>query len=285
MDNKLVTIAVSLAVAVIVIGGLLVPVIGDAEKSTSASYTNFSSHYSSKVSKDVSGSLASTILTVDGEAVTGLTNRCIIWSDSGIISMLNSLTCNINYIDGGTVKSAGYVNGFDYSIDYDTKTISVSNITYSNSTTTPTSLSWTYEDICFYASTTGDYADQWVVGAVSITLYDKSDLYYAMKIGTNLFAFNGTDEINSTASGATCTLNTDSIDGYHLETADITTASGSDLYVTYNSTDNYGGYIVVPHVVSSQSDFATSYTPLMVAIVPIVIVALLVAALVVFKRE
>lgn len=284
MDSKIVTLAVSLTVAVILIGGLLVPVIGDAEESTTKSYTNLGSHYSTKVTKDVSGSLASTVLTVDGDEVTGLTNRCIIWSDSGVISMLNSSTCNINYIDGGTVKSAGYVNGYDYTIDFESKTVSVTNITYSNSTTTPTSVSWTYDDVCFYASATGEYSDQWVVGEVNLTLSDESDLYYAMKIGTNLFAFNGTDEINSTASGAVCTLNTTPIDGYELETVKVTTSSGSDLYVTYNSTDSYGGYLVVPHVVSSQSEFASGYTPILLAIVPIVVVGLLVAAVAVFRR-
>lgn len=285
MDNKIVTLAITLTVAVIVIAAVLVPALDIANDETYATYTNIDRHYSSKVTDDVTGSLASGTYTINGATVSGLSNRAVIWSDTGVITMLNTSTCNITYVSGSTATTVGYVNGFSISIDYDTKTISITDITYSNSTTTPTSISWTYQDVCFYASATGDYSDLWITAAGSITISDPKDVYYAIKVSSNMFFFNGTEQINGTTTGATATITGTEIDGYPFEKVDFTTSSGSGIYATYNSTDSYGGYIVVPHKVSGQSEFGSNYTPIMWAILPIMIVSLIIVAVSIFRRE
>lgn len=286
MDNKVLTLVITLTVAIIVIAGVLVPSLDLANDETYATYTNIDGHFSSKVTADVSGSLSSGTYTVNGENVTGLSNRAIIWSDNGAISMLNTSTCNIMYVSGSTASTVGYVNGFDLAIDLETKTVSISNITYSNSTTTPTSVSWTYDNVCFYASATGDYSDLWVTSGGSITISDAKDVYYSIKSGTNMFFFNGTALINGTSDSATVTINGTGIDDYPtLEKVDYSAASGSGLYATYNNNDLYGGYLVVPHTVEGQSDLGSKFTPIMWVILPLVVVSLIVASLVLFRRE
>lgn len=266
----------SIIVAILIVVAVGIPVISSAvEDNLNEKFVNSSNRYSDIVTKDVSGSLSNGSFIVNGKEIDVTSERMVIFSDGGYMNMLNGATCNITTES----QTVGYVNGFDYVIDAETRTVSISNITYSNSTSTPTELGWTYDNVCFFANSTGSYSDRWIVTDATYYVNDVADIYSIFYKDNTLSLFKGEDRITGTG---TLTVDLTKISGVEDAYSFIQGANDGDLTYNNGTTDYYGGYIIVPISILSEKD-GLSVVSTIVSVLPILMVIGLLIAIVRYR--
>lgn len=156
MNNKLITLVITLVVGVILTGSILIPALNDAEHSGAESHSNGTLYMSEARDTTEMILTANNVIYTNGVEITGTYFPAIV-SDTFMAAVTNNGLNIFWYADNTTSWSP--IGGANLSIDTSTKTISVTEITLiSSSTLEETSLTVPYNYECYVRTTNGDYA-------------------------------------------------------------------------------------------------------------------------------
>lgn len=285
MDNRLIGLSVAIAVSVILVGSLLVPVIQDAEDGQQYTYVN-KGYQASAVAADVSLSwdatngitLSDSTVIPSSAATNG--NMVVLAFDTGFIKTNYAGTIASFYAYNDTLNYGTNITAMDIAIDFDTKTITLSNITASS---TIADTSFTYSSWCYVPSTDGDKvlyapnaaaADFYIEddSVLSGFFYNGASWAVSLDDDTEVFAYG------SPTYTVTLTRSTTEYNGLD-KIAGITNASGSSYYVSVSDTDYYAAFVVLDRSATGISDVGESINPIL-AVIPIILIVSILALVV-----
>ena len=281
MEMKIVGLAVAAMVVIVVLGGVLIPVLDDYDKSVTETYTNTGSR-SSPITE-------STAIAYDGSKVTVNSNEfsghVSLMCDKGYISF-NSGKTALSVVALG-VGSYDVLTSLDVTVNPETKTLSG---TYTNSNhTSPTSISITWTDWCYVYDPNGLYV---------MNYYTSSSVY------TPVY-YNDIDEVHAihssngghqyTWSGKTVTLPDSTTATAGLDEQDISGISDAHYFNTrYNSSGlsyetggstYYPPYICAKATVEAMTDADERNMEILSVIPALVIVAIISGIIVAIYRS
>lgn len=285
MNNRVIGIAITLTISIILVGALLVPVIQDAEEGQQYTYVN-KGYRADSVSGDVSFSWDSTngVTLSDSSKIAPSSstngNMVVLAFDTGFIKLNYNGDIASFYAYNETLKYGSNISAMDVSIDYDTKTISLSNIT---ATTTIEDTSFTYNSWCYVPSLDGDKV-MYAPSALTADFYIEEDstisgLFY--NGATWMVSLDNDSEVSSYGSPTYTTALTKVATDYNglSKLVGIKTASGSAYSVTVSSVEYYPAFIVLDRTATGTTDVGVSINPILATIPIIIIVALLAFAI------
>lgn len=282
MDNKLIGISIAVVISVILVGSLLIPVIQDADDGQKYTYVN-KGYRASNVAADVSFSwdstngvtLSDSTKIAPSSATNG--NMVVLAFDTGFIKLNYDGNIASFYAYNETLKYGSNITALDVAIDYDTKTISLSNITAS---TTIEDTSFTYNSWCYVPSLDGDKV-MYAPSALTVDFYIENDstisgLFY--NGGTWMVSLDNETKVSDFGSPSyTVNLTKTETDYDNLsKLVGIKNSSGAAYSVTVSSTDYYPAFIVLDRSATGITDTGESISPILWVIPLLVIVAILV---------
>lgn len=190
MDSKIIGISIAAVVSLIVLAGVLMPVLNDAEHAGAESYSNGTT-YMSKATGTVDMIITNNHSIIsNGNEIAGY-DYVAFMSDTCWIA-INVASVNVFWNDG----TAGFspIGGANVTIDADAKTITLSDITLvSSSTLTETTLTVDYNSDCYYRSVDGDYAQVAYSSIGDVRVLADSQIAGVGYAGSNIVWWNGTE--------------------------------------------------------------------------------------------
>lgn len=282
MEPKIKSV-VLIAVAIILVGSFLVPVIDDLIDDSTISYVNSDKNTAKQIADDdVTITVADGTLSVGTEAVSIVAGP-ILMSDTLAI-YYNGTTFNAFGVVSGSGVQIQNMVGFTTTIDASESTVSVSDVTYSGGTTgagnTFDDYSWLY-----HVATEGDY-NLVLATATATTYYLESNdqIRGALFASGSLYTTIGDTVYKNGADDSTDTLTFTTNDVAKVDTIRSVTVTNSytssGLALNYNSGASNASinWIVVPHEVSEDVESLVSMRAVIAAIPVMLIIAILVGA-------
>lgn len=287
MENKAVKIIIACVVGVILIGSLLVPIINDANKDISTPFNNaISAAYVEKI-EDLNDADITIVangmeaeITVDGNTRTEhlqAGRNALVFSQNIYLRYDGSsgfcMLYNTGSADGASFTSTAPV----------TVVIKEGKITLTDSATeNPVSVTVDLEGFLFIPNQNGDYQNV-VAGASAVYFNDPSQIYYVGANGTYAYTGNGGNVslLNTTADYTAGFATIASVNGQK----DMFTAQLSNMQVTFGSTTLTPAFFVIPNVVYGHSDTEMQAVTLLYVIPVMLLVALVVMAVSMFRAK
>ena len=272
------------AVCVILIGGLLVPVINDAQDGQQATYAN-KGYRAEAVSADATYTwAASTGVTIGTDVIapSGSTNgpQVILVCDTGFIKANFAGTLASFYEFDGSVGAGGNITAMTISVDADTKTVSITDIT---ADTTIADLSFSYSEWCYIPSVSGEQV-MYAPYSTAMDLYVQSehDVYGVFRYGPTwaVSLKNDTATSNLNDPTYTLTMNETAVSGYNdLSKMSVIYSSASDYGVTVSGTLYGPEVMVIDRLATGVTDTGEQISPILAVIPALVIMGILIAIL------
>lgn len=279
MDNKLIGISIAVVVSVILVGSLLIPVIQDADEGQQYTYVN-KGYRASAVTADVSYSWDATngITLSDSTKIAPSSANgplIVLACDHGYIKTNFAGTTASFYLFGDSVSAANNITAMDVSVDFDTKTVSISNVTAS---TTIADASFTYSEWCYVPSVNGEnviYAPY----STANTFYIEDDSPikgFFHDGGTWAVSLNNeTGVANYGSPTFTAGIKKTSTEYNGLSTMSIIQPGDSDYAITVSDTAYTPDFIVLEREATGTTDVGESISPILAVIPLMIIVAIL----------
>lgn len=280
MDNKLIGISIAVVVSVILVGSLLIPVIQDADDGQKYTYVN-KGYRSSEVKADVSYSWDSTngITLEDSTKIpASATNNgpmMILACDHGYIKTNYAGSTGMFYVFGDSVSAGNNITALDVAVDFDTKTVTISNVTAS---TTIEDLSFTYSEWCYVPAVNGE--------SVMYAPYSTANNFY-IEDDASLMGFfhNGatwavslkdtTGVANYGSPTFTASITKTDTDYNGLSTISIINPGDTDYGITVSDTGYAPDFIILERSATGTTDVGDSISPILYVIPVLVIVGIL----------
>lgn len=286
MENKAVKIIIACVVGVILIGSLLVPIINDANKEISTPYNNAktAAYLESildfediELSMIVNGSTAE--LTIDGNTRTEILQgggNALLFSKN-IYIRYDASNAFVLVID----SSSGAVRTTTATAPINV-TISDGVITFTDSATEPFTVSVELDGFLFVPNQNGDF-QVITSNAGSIYLNDANQIYYAGANNTYAYTGHGGDVsiINTTAEATAGFTTTATVDGQR----DLIMVDVGNFKVDLGTESVTPTFFVIPNVVYGHSDVEMQAVTLLYVIPVMLLVALVVMAVSMFRAK
>lgn len=282
MNTKIVGLIVGLAVAILLVGSLLMPVINDYNDTTMIKYNN-PENTLSKVETGTSEveveSFDPLTITVNGENYNGVSNRILFMSDKVLI---NGYQANIGlHIDNGDGTMASYetLTALKFIVDGQSNTITVY---FSNASVTDQTITVNYGDWGYCMNPNGDYSAIVVWRNTTVYLNDLDQMHLSTSRYADAYVSGTGDQVRIGTETQTATVKTNTIENVeNLIYLNLTTsADTTDYYYQEPDGDStsptIARYIVVPLVVYGEKipehDWAS-----MLYVLPLIVLASLIA--------
>lgn len=279
MNTKIVGLIVGLAVAILLVGSLLMPVINDYNDTTMIKYNNAEDTLS-KVETEVSEveveSFDPLTITVNGEIYNGDANKILFMSDKVLINgYLSDIAMHIDNGDGTMTNYAG-LSALKFIVDGQSNTITVY---FSNASVTDQTITVNYGDWGYCMDPVGDYSAIVVWRNVTVYLNDLDQMHLVNSRYTGAYVSGTGDQVRIGTETQTATVKTNTIDNVeNLIYLNLTTAADTSdyQYQLPDDTPVEARYIVVPLVVYGEKipehDWAS-----MLYVLPFIVLASLIA--------
>lgn len=302
--NKTIAMVITAAVAIIMVGSLLMPIINDAIDDSKVYYNNEYGPYAQVVDGEsvtinistTIGTAGTTTYTVNGESVIVPQGpRAILIAENLTVFQNYSNGIAINGVDSNGDLISSNANWSNASITIDGNTIS-----YTATLDDATISKVVVNEWAFYRSNEGDYRIIDFVGS-SVTVYvnDLTQVYGSNRIGTTgeFFRFNGTDvKISKSVDGVTTTRNatatvqtTDVMDDVISFKVDPSRETSSSFkFITDNNGEDYDVYpyyMIVPASVYGQTETNAAYAGVLAVLPILVICGIMVAVVATFRSK
>lgn len=273
MNNKLITLVLTLVIGIIVTGSVLMPVLDNAKEINNPhqDYSNVNANTVSYGAIDngtdfVYDGSSFTINDVESSKTSSVafaSDTCFMYFDSGSVPKLF-------YVDDSTYSRIQDITAFD---------IVVNNGSFSGTVTTSdgnTPIDYTYSTYALCPNSNGNYVlcdanfshDYTVKSIDQIwTLKYSGANYYFSTIG-DAIKVNGVD-------AGTCTVDATAVEGMVTGyTVTVNKTSDSDVSYSYNDTTYYPHYVIVPKSVSLElSGYENNATWLnLMSVIPVVVI-------------
>lgn len=270
--NKLLTLTITTAIAVVVLATVLMPVLQDYEDGVTKTYSNVGAK-ASAISEDVTITYDGTTLTVGDDT-----------SFSGFVPMMSDAAA-LNFNGSKTNLSLAIFDTANYSaltsltlaFDVSEKTATG---TYTNSSqTTAAAISFTWSDWCFIYDADGDYVTNYYTSSSTDTPVYFSDITevhaYKWVSTSEYYTFSGT-AVSGSETG-TADLDATAVSGvedvsYFNQRYNLSGLS----YTNESSTTIYAPYVCAKATVSGMSEADDRYVNLFAVIPVMIIMAILV---------
>lgn len=187
MNNKLLTMTLGAAVAIICLATILIPVLDDAQHAGADVYSNGVAKGDIVGERTVDMIVTNThTIVVNGEEISGYNYEAVL-SDA-ITVAVNASSINVFWTDGTTGHWSA-INGANVHIDGPAKTVTLSDITHasSNDNISGNSLTVTYSDFCYYRSTSGEYTEIRDVVLSNYTVNNSDQVFAATQKGASTY--------------------------------------------------------------------------------------------------
>lgn len=269
--NKNLAMIITVTIAVICVGSILVPVINDAQHSGADSFDN-GSMYMAKVTKNTEMIITNTnAIYSDGNEITGYGYAAIL-ADSAFIAINNG---NVN-IFWGNQDIAGWsaIAGANITINPTEKTITLSEITHSsyNDNITGDTLVINYGNTCFYRAVSGDYVSVEYANIADVRVLEDSDIFAATQAVSTYYFWNNTEvTVNGVVQSTPGTITLGS------SASQFKTISAIAFGTTAPS------FVIIPEKIWGDSAINNNATTILKAIPAIVIIGLLILTVSVIK--
>lgn len=282
MNTKIVSLAIAAAISIILVAGVLMPAINDAEDGQTITYTNYG--YQAQA---VSGSSA---ISYTWDSTNGITigtstispsqaangPMVIFASDAGYAKTNFAGTSGEFYgIVSSAITAGSAITACTITVDPTAKTVAITDITAS---TTIADVTLTYSDWCFIPAVEGDIV-MYAPYTTAKTFYaeDDSDVYSFFRSGaTWAVSYTGTTAVNTYGSS---TITTDfdgtAVSGYEGLYSYSIDLTPTDYFVTVSDTSYGPSVIVMDKQASGTTETGNQITPILAVIPVLVIVAIL----------
>lgn len=212
MNTKIVGLIVGLAVAILLVGSLLMPVINDYNDTTMIKYNNAEDTLS-KVETEVSEveveSFDPMTITVNGEIYNGAPNRILFMSDKVLINgYLSDIAMHIDNGDGTMTNYAG-LSALKFIVDGQSNTITVY---FSNASVTDQTITVNYGDWGYCMDPDGDYSAIVVWRNMTVYLNDLDQMHLVNSRYTSAYVSGTGDQVRIGTETQTATVKTNTID-------------------------------------------------------------------------
>lgn len=279
--SKLISISIAVVVSVILVGSLLVPVIQDADDGQKYTYVN-KGYKASEVMADVSYSWDATngITLSDSTKIPSTTDNgtlVIVACDTGFVktNYVGAIATFYGFSDSAYISGTN-ITAMDVSIDFETKTITLSNIVAS---TTIADQTLVYNSWCYVPSADGDKI---LYAPISLS----NDFYIEDDSNILGFFYNGAtwamslDNDNEVSKKGTFTytlnLEEEPTDYNDLNKINDVKSPGGNYSITVSDNEYYSAFIVLDREATGITDTGESISPILWVIPLLVIVAILV---------
>lgn len=290
MNSKIVGLLIGVAVAVLMVGTVLAPVISDASDGQRTIFNNATGQYSSIVddSLEISYTFDSENKTYEyianGENVSLKPGQDVIFVTDTCLFKMGVINNPSNYIV--------YYDGSSHIIhNIKSLTVSASGSTSSLNWVTSANINGSAElgySWGFYATSVGDHRA--IIGNETIYYHDIDDIYgsYWYGTGSAFVTYNGENAIYN-GNPATIEYNSSPVNGViDVYSTTISENSLTGIAVSYDDVDIGTNVAIVPDkVIGDKSEHSDSIVAILSTIVPICIAAIVaaVAVAIVARRD
>lgn len=291
MDSKPITIVISITIAVIMVGALLVPIINDSvddgfktKINNSSSYYRASTNEDYRVVADTDG-IDFTVNDVRYEVAYGVSSQ-IITADNFIFRMSQDPSIRIQYFKDGTYTDVSNITSIDVLVTSESVNGTYTTANGTESIDIPINWGFVVSD-----SETADYVYYNAFYEHTISINDVSQVYGSNNIETTgeFFSFNGRNLYVNGVKNETIDYELTKVSGYTDYYTFVYSNSGDGL--TFD-VDNNGSeytvrpyYIIVPKVIYATPNENDSSIHLLYAIPVFVILAIVAMAVSIIRRE
>lgn len=279
MNTKIIGISIAVVVSLVVMAGVLIPVLEDAEHSGAESHSNGNILMNKATSTtDMIVASGGNVIS-DGHQFSGYDYSLIV-SDN-FWMFITAGGANIFWFDGNDPGWSA-IKGANVKVTPADKTIELTDITFadSNNNLTEHSLTIAYDQDCFYRSVNGSYANVKYTSISDVRVLEDSEIYAAGYASNKLYYWNGTS----------VTVNGDLSETPGVIT--LTDSTPSDFKTVAISYTPEGGSavspstVIVPAEIWTAGDLNDSMLGILGAIPVLIIVAILVGVVAaVFTRR
>ena len=287
MNMKIVGVTIGIFVAIVLLGGILVPVVNDALDGYDETFTNTGSGNVkvAPIEKDMTITYDGSTWDYNGTSKT-LVSMCAFIFDNGFMYHGSDPTQGkIFIVDSDGVYDTKNFKTYTAIFDKDDKTVEFSGV---DSTDANVSYSTTFE-WAYVPDTSGTYICVDSNFARTFKINSMNDIHtieYNNGVSSLFSSVGTTMKVNGVAQGD-LHYTTTPVSGYanlseiHVEK----TIANSGLYFTYNGTNYSVHYTVLPYSVEAHLQENDGIVNVYAAIVPIVLVSLILAVVVVVFRS
>lgn len=293
MNNKLLTLVITLTIGIILTASLLVPVINDAQDGQRITYNNVGLNANLVGTEEVTYSWdAATGITIGTDVIAPNAQAnaaaVLVMTDSGFMKTNFNNTTAAFYEFDGTVGAGADITAATITVDPSTKTVTLSDISAS---TTIDDTSFNYEEWALIPAVNGDYVF-WVPYSTSKVIHQGSDsqIYSVYRSGvTWAVSFKGSE---ATANLNSPTYTTDfagsPVSGYNgLVDYSLGTNSTDDYTITVSSTAYPAEIVAMEKSATGVSANEGSQIISLLGVIPILVIVglLLIAVRAVVKKD
>lgn len=268
--NKLLTLTITTAIAVVVLATVLMPVLQDYEDGVTKTYSNVGAK-ASAISEDVTITYDGTTVTVGGDSFPG---HVPMMSDAASL-IFNSGKTNLTLILFGV---AAYPNLTALTLAFDVSEKTATGTYTTTTVTTETAVSFTWTDWCFVYDADGDYVTNYYTSSsVNTPVYfsDINEVHAFYRTSSEYYLFDGTS-VTGTETG-TADLDATAVSGVEDVSYFNQRYNFSGLsYTNESSTTIYAPYVCAKATVSGMSEADDRYVNLFAVIPVMIIMAILV---------
>lgn len=278
VENRLILGVLIAAVAIILIGSMLVPVINEIGENATPKYENAGVFADEIGDDDVSIVYTTSSLTVDGVAISDYELAPIFASDTLWIDCVGSY-CTILTVRSGSGQIFANATAFSATVDASEKTVTFSSITYGNNSASDVAIdaySW-----AFVASNDGEYSGVRATSeATDYYVASTSQIYGGLFASGSLYTIKGTsvyaDAVaTSAATVAIDTAAVSNVDGVY-SFAVASTPANSDVVLTYGSSSTASiNLLILPAEVVGETGMLQPYQLMLV--IPVILLVAIIA--------
>lgn len=279
MNNRLITVVMTLVVGIILAGGMLIPVLNDAAHSGAESHSNGTTYMKEATGTPEMIITNQNVIYSEGNEIDGYGYPAIV-ADTFYLAVNNGGN-NIFWHDTASHWSA--MKGANVTIDASAKTITLSDITFatSNNNLTDDTLTVSYSEYCFYSAANGSYVGLNYSSIADVRVLENSEIYGVGYSVNKYYSWNNSEvSIDGSVSSieGTITLTESTPAEFNTVTVEYF-PEGSSTAVTPNA-------VVIPAKIWTQGALNDGEIGLLYVIPIMVIIALvLVSVSMITKKE